>query len=499
MADETAAEEFQSSAAATAGCVLAGLALPVWVFVLAVLSDLGGSDAAGNAMAGAYAGIAVILLWVLLAIALLIAFLAGETPRWAGVVALILAPASAAASFVAVELLAHPQEPPHLWPLVAPAAAPPLILFFCLWALLPPLRSALPGRFVPLLAWAAVGLAAIAIIPMQTERERAQARAMAAEHDYDIRFAGLAADAPLWALTPFLQTRNAVSIDRVLARMRSRDKRQEEAELMLARGDFPLGYLGRIDLEPTPSLCEKARALLRQQVKPLAPNEPDREPYSKVAAPVGDALAAMRWLVGYGCSCDAEAFAWQSMARMYRDTNFDVVELGELREPKELGRLLREAPARFSMLTAQAHLKAWLSFADDAGTRDRALAGARKLEHRTNDAVEMLADDNTAANALVYLPELDLTATPALCAAAGKALHARFARIYHPKPDDPRPYADLMARIGAGDLFADVIWLGAHGCNANVTIGEAEALAGSYQDSPERAALLARLAALHRP
>lgn len=86
--------------------------------------------------------------------------------------------------------------------------------------------------------------------------------------------------------------------------------------------------------------------------------------------------------------------------------------------------------------------------------------------------------------------------------ASGRACRlseARFARIYKPRADDPRPYAELIMRLGAGDLFGDVVWLAGHGCDANVTLDEAAALIGSYQDSPERAALLVRLAALHHP
>ncbi len=50
----------------------------------------------------------------------------------------------------------------------------------------------------------------------------------------------------------------------------------------------------------------------------------------------------MDWLVDYGCSCDAESLAWETMAKAYRDMNFDVVSLRELRDPKWFGRASRE-------------------------------------------------------------------------------------------------------------------------------------------------------------
>ena len=42
-------------------------------------------------------------------------------------------------------------------------------------------------------------------------------------------------------------------------------------------------------------------------------------------------------------------------------------------------------------------------------------------------------------------------------------------------------------------------WLAGHGCDAEAELGEAEQVVRAYQDSPERQALLANLAALRRP
>jgi hypothetical protein len=91
--------------------------------------------------------------------------------------------------------------------------------------------------------------------------------------------------------------------------IRKLTRRQADAETMLDRDDFPLGYLARLDLDPTQSLCEKARASLRRRVQPLLSDKPGTKPYAVVAGEVQAALAAMKWLVGYGCSCDAESRA----------------------------------------------------------------------------------------------------------------------------------------------------------------------------------------------
>ena len=141
------------------------------------------------------------------------------------------------------------------------------------------------------------------------------------------------------------------------------------------------------------------------------------------------------------------------MANAYRGTNFDVVELARLRDPKELGRELREYPARFSMLTPRSHLNAWLRYADDDALREQALAGARRLHHRTADAVEMLTDrfDPSAPwIVLKYLPVLDLDATEPLCKAALAQVRDDLTKAYRPRADDPRRYNELLSRLGAG-------------------------------------------------
>jgi hypothetical protein len=44
--------------------------------------------------------------------------------------------------------------------------------------------------------------------------------------------------------------------------MRKLPSRQADAEAMLQHDEFPFGELGAFDLDPTPSLCDKARASL---------------------------------------------------------------------------------------------------------------------------------------------------------------------------------------------------------------------------------------------
>jgi hypothetical protein len=470
--------------------------------MLATLSNLAGSDAAGNGYAQAYAAIGVIVLWGLLARITLIAGVKGTMAWPAAIAAAILIPASAIVAFEVLELLSRPSVPPFLWPRVIPAAVPPLVLAFSFWALIPPLHTVIGPRLAGGFVWGVVLLLCLAIVPLQQMRNEADNRVAKALQKYDDDLARLPPDAPLWEWAPFLDTRNSTKQSELLAHIRTLNRRQSDAELMLERGDFPLGFLGRIDLTPTSAICDKARALLRRQVAPLVLQTPNSKRYSEIAWPVANALAAMKWLVGHDCSCDAESQAWETMANGYRDTNFDVVELRELRDPKSLGRQVREYPERFSMLTPNAHLKAWLSFADKDEFHGQALAGARKLDHRTTDAVAMLNDKYDIAapwQVLKYLPVLDLEMTEPFCRAVLTQIHGDIAKVYRPKADDPpRPYSELLERLGAYEPLTALTWAAGHGCEAEPELSEAEELILTYQDSPARVMMLATLEKLHR-
>ncbi len=437
----------------------------------------------------------------MLAVIAIIAGVKGVMAWPAALAAAILIPASGFVTFEALELLSRPRLPPFLWPLVIPALVPPLIFAFCIWALFPSLRAAIPARLAGGIVWGATLVLCLSIIPLQQTRDRANEQFAAARQKYAADFAKLPADSPLWEWVPFLNTPDQTRVSAVLDRIRALDRRQSDAELMLDRGDFPLGFIGRFDLTATPALCDKARALLRRQVEPLVLKSPNSKPYNAIGEQVSNAANAMEWLVGYECSCDAESLAWETMAKAYQGSNWDIHRLGEVRDPKKLGGIVRMHPDRFSMLTPRAHLKAWLSFADKTELRDQALAGARKLDHRTADAVEMLNDkyDISAPwKVLKYLPVLDLEATAPLCGAALTQVHGDLAKAYRPKADDPRPYSELLDRLGAYEPLTALTWLAGHGCAADAELSEAETLIRTYQDSPKRAAMLATLAQLHR-
>jgi hypothetical protein len=60
---------------------------------------------------------------------------------------------------------------------------------------------------------------------------------------------------------------------------------------------------------------------------------------------------------------------------------------------------------------------------------------------------------------LKYLPVLDLETTEPLCGAALFQVHGDLAKTLRPKADDPRPYSELLDRLGVyGPLTAHCGW-----------------------------------------
>jgi hypothetical protein len=321
-----------SSGALIAAIILAVVILAVWVALVSTLSSLGDSDPAGNGLAQAFAGFEIILLWILLAILLVIAGVQGPM-LWQGIAAaVVLLPASGFAAAVSLWLLADRASPPFLWPIVLPVAVPPLVVAFGFWTLLAPLRAVVSAPVMLGSAWGITLLLCAAMWPLSAVRDHAVRLDLQAQAKWAADFAALPPDAALWQWTPFLQTRDDTRADDVLRRIGKLDRRQADAELMLDRGDFPLRYLGFMNLEPTPTVCDRARALLRRRVQPLILRIQGSRPYADVAEEVEGALGAMRWLTDHGCACNAEAQAWETMANGYSDTNFDVVELKRLSE-----------------------------------------------------------------------------------------------------------------------------------------------------------------------
>ena len=170
----------------------------------------------------------------------LIAVLKGAMPQVAMLAAFVLVPATGVAAFVAQNLLSEPRITPYLWPLVVPAAAPPIMIAFSLWALIPGLRRVVPAAIAVAVFIAGLAGVCIALGPMLNARnvEVAQLNAEARRSNRPMR---AFPRPPRWpSCCRSSNTRNAVREDEVLDRIKQRPQRQGETEAMLARGEFPL-------------------------------------------------------------------------------------------------------------------------------------------------------------------------------------------------------------------------------------------------------------------
>ncbi|HYM03382.1 MAG TPA: hypothetical protein VET85_10575, partial [Stellaceae bacterium] len=281
------------------GSVLSLLILLLWAIVLNSLPNLTGSDPAGNALTQGFTALSIFILWALLGGLAIVAFVKGTAPWVAALAALILIPLSGWASMAALDLLARPHLAPFYWPMIVPAGVPPLVVSFCWWTLLPiPARHrSIPANTAAGIAWGAILILSLAILPMNRVRDQVYAQQADEQDRWDAALAGMPADAPLWDAISLLATaRGETKQIAVLDRIKTLDRRQSDAEIMLDRGDFPLRYLGSFSLTPTPAICDKARNLLRQRVKPLIISTPNAKPYDDIYQEVADAVAAMSWL-----------------------------------------------------------------------------------------------------------------------------------------------------------------------------------------------------------
>jgi len=239
----------------------------------ACLSDLHGSDAAGNGITAAFAVLFGIGVWVWLGILLLIAGVKGNLPFWAGIAVAILLPASAVTSAIGLDM----ETPQNPWLLIEPFALPPLIAAYALYARLTGLHRAIP--LVPVTAMALVAMTVLTLLPMPQfiakEHERAMVRAEeAAEAKAEreaaakrhaerlAKFETLTPASPLSDWARFFG-KDSEFDERAIEGARKLTHRQADAIAALHQGlAFPLAEYGRLDLQPTPEFCAAARDFL---------------------------------------------------------------------------------------------------------------------------------------------------------------------------------------------------------------------------------------------
>jgi hypothetical protein len=319
------------------GAVVLMAALFLWIALLANISTPNSSDAAGNGLASAYAAGFTIVIWILLAVLLVMAGVAGKIPAWSAALAFVLVPASGVAAVMAGSLIAELDKigAGAKWLLVVPGLLPPLLAFYATWAYLPLLRGSISPGVVSALVWGLVLI--LSVIPWPMEKVRAQLTA-AQQAEWAKRSAE--AKARFEELTPDSPMRDwAQFLDDSQWHVRARDHilkmpdRTAQSMVMLDRGDFPLKYLLALELDPTPEFCEKLHAYLARREQALRLPVPQSKPYTAIAAEVDAAINAMSWLRDHNRDCRDLGAAYLDLVNTYKgEKGWNEVQLRQIKD-----------------------------------------------------------------------------------------------------------------------------------------------------------------------
>jgi len=91
-------------------------------------------------------------LWLVLAIMLVAGAVTGTMPAWSAVTAVVLVPASAVATFVAIDMCSRNMQ----WPILYAVVLPALIALYAFWLAMPGLHAILGRRGASLAVWGLV-------------------------------------------------------------------------------------------------------------------------------------------------------------------------------------------------------------------------------------------------------------------------------------------------------------------------------------------------------
>jgi hypothetical protein len=302
------------------------LALAAWLWMLRSFTSWVGKGYAGTGdsdkiAAQAWSAGGVLVVWIALAALLLIAGSRGALPGPTGVAIWVTHLVSLGASLLAVFLLNRPEL---RWPLAGPVGAPLLIAGYIVWVCIAP--RATPGAadwsicaaililslpaVPPALQMIGEGDGSIDATPgpkldawMAKQREARRVRELDELSKID-------EDTTLSELQSHVQPDSPV-LKEALEAMRKLPNRQAEAvQLLRSKSSFILHFLGDIDVEPTPELCEAARFYLREQAKPYRKDPLEYVLYSALT----EGVASIRWISEH-CDCDAELAEVEKTAR----------------------------------------------------------------------------------------------------------------------------------------------------------------------------------------
>lgn len=280
------------------------------------LVGLDATDAAGRGMAMGFGTIFGAALWLVLALLLLIAAINGAMPTMGKIGAAVLLPLSAVAASVAVDLYSQRAD----WAFVVVLVLPLLIAGYALWARIPALHATLPplqitvllGGALVLLCLAPLAgmkLAAAAAAPSseaQAAAEKASEKALRQQEEAGIKreaeaFAKLGPDSSLRDYLLYLPGGNSRSRDALAGARKVKSRQADAVELLNAGRLEALTDLFRLDLQPTPELCQAYDNALANAASQVTKARSD---YLSIAIDLEQQLPNIKWLVEGGCNLD---------------------------------------------------------------------------------------------------------------------------------------------------------------------------------------------------
>jgi hypothetical protein len=328
--------------------ILLGVAGLLYALMLANLVDTSNTDAVGRGLDRAFAALAGLLLWILLAILLVVGGVKGHMPLLAAMVAAILLPVSAVAAVAAAELY----ERQDGWPILVLVLLPPAFASYALWARLPHIHK----RYPPLSTSAFMGLA-IAVMtagslaakwhadlpdPARQARLAAEERVRQEEEQKrteEARVREAAAFAKLGpdsSLADYLQYLHGEHAHAALLGIRLAKSRQADAIALLQQGRLgDLADLREFNVEPAPELCQAYGKALSAAASQVSPQR--RSDYLTAAMDLERQLPNIKWLAGVRCDLAEPLAVLETNVRAVADsprmTHF-ADTLGKLRSVK---------------------------------------------------------------------------------------------------------------------------------------------------------------------
>ena len=314
--------------------VLLAITALLWAGTVANAITIRSSDAAGNALSHAFGVLMVIALFVLLGIVVILAAVRGSMPVWMRLAAIVLIPASGAATVAAIEVLSQQTEWPVRWPLVVPILAPAAVIALALWASVQALRGAASAGVVGATLFGLLAILSLAPWPLLRERARirragpgelqairAASRAKWGNRERDAERAQLEsieAESSLYAWLPFAEPGSPLR-DRALTAIQRLPERQREAEEMVRAGNVAaLREVPNLGVEATPALCEAAREAVTYHARQVEPDQ-GSPAYPPAARDVEFYMPTVEWLIARGCDLDGALTALDSAARAFAE------------------------------------------------------------------------------------------------------------------------------------------------------------------------------------